>query len=369
MGIDPEKSIPKYLQLKDSIKRHLQHGGYESDQKIPTESDLMAQFNVSRSTVRQALGELVNEGVIYRKQGSGSFFSGTIQHERKPSYLIGMMIPEISSYIYPQIIRGVHEVAQQHRYHIVLESPKTNPGKELACIEQLLEKEIDGLLLEPASGFQYTRSSDISRFLKALPIPVVFMDWAIDDPAISYVALNDVEGGFIATRYLLEAGHKRIACIRPTDHLPGIHRYHGYRKALEASGIAYDSRFDKPSATLTRNVPDEAYMLMKELLDLGDDRPTAVFCFNDQTALQGYDAIREAGLRVPEDMSLMGFDDSELAVRMEVPLTTVIHPKYYIGKWAVEILFDKIKQQDQSFPRHLLITPKIAVRDSIKRLS
>ena len=110
-------------------------------------------------------------------------------------------------------------------------------------------------------------------------------------------------------------------------------------------------------------------MLMKELLDLGADRPTAVFCFNDQTALQGYDAIRDVGLKVPADISVMGFDDSELAIRMEVPLTTVVHPQYYIGKWAAEILFDKIEQRDQSFPRHLLITPKIVVRDSVKCLS
>ena len=211
--------------------------------------------------------------------------------------------------------------------------------------------------------------SKIVQLLNSLTIPVVFMNWAIKDPKISSVSLNDVEGGIMATDYLIEAGHRRIACIRPTNHLPGIHRYQGYRKALEAHGIAYNERYDKSSAILLQGEDHvSAYPLMKELIDLGDERPTAVFCFNDQIAVLAYEAIRDAGLEIPDDISVMGFDDSELAVRPEIPLTSVIHPKQLIGKWAAEILFDKIEQKDQGFPRHLIITPRIAVRASVKQL-
>lgn len=369
MKIDETKASPKYIQLRDILLRYLEEEQYTADQKIPTEDELITRFQVSRVTVRKALQVLVDDGVIYKVQGSGSFFSGKIPDIPGVSYLIGVIAPLVFSYIYPQIIQGIDEIAQEHRYNVVLGGSKINPDRELTCLRQLLEKDIDGLLFEPSSGFRYEADSEIVQFLSSLPIPVVFMNWAIDDPKISTVSLNDVEGGIMATNYLIDAGHRRIACIRPTNHLPGIHRYQGYRKVLETHGIAYDERYDKSSAVLLQGEDHaSAYPLMKELIELGDERPTAVFCFNDQIASLAYKAICDAGLKIPDDISVMGFDDSELAIRPEVPLTTVVHPKHLIGKWAAEILFDKIEQKDQSFPRHLLITPSIAVRASVKHL-
>ncbi len=369
MRIDAEKPIPKYLQLKDIIKHYFKKEHYEPSQKIPSENDLMKQFNVSRNTVRQALAELVNEGFIYKKHGSGSFFSGKMHEDQEHSYLIGVITPNIPSYIYSKIMEGIDDVAHKRRYNIVLGSSKGSPEKELVCLEQLLEKDVEGLLVEPSGGFREIQESKIFRLLKELTIPVIFMDWAINDPDVSYVSLDDVEGGFRATSYLIEAGHRRIACIYPDDHIPGIQRYQGYRNALETYGIKYDSRFDKPSTILRWNEGDEICMRMKELISLGDDRPSAVFFFNDAAALRGYAVIREAGLKIPDDISVIGFDDSEMAALADVPLTSVIHPKYRIGKWAAEILFEHIGQKDQRFPKHMLINPTIAVRDSVKFFS
>ena len=107
-------------------------------------------------------------------------------------------------------------------------------------------------------------------------------------------------------------------------------------------------------------------MLVQELIDLGDHRPTAVFFLNDDAALQGYPAIRNAGLNIPDDISVIGFDDTDLAVRAEVPLTTMIHPKYQLGKWAAEILFEHIEHHGP--PWQMILNPAIAVRDSVKAL-
>ena len=105
MKIDAEKPVPKYLQLKDILKRHFENEHYANGQQIPSEKELMTRFDVSRSTVRQSLAELVNEGVIYKKQGLGSFFSGIREEEQhKQSYLIGVITPLVFKYIYPQII-------------------------------------------------------------------------------------------------------------------------------------------------------------------------------------------------------------------------------------------------------------------------
>ncbi len=110
-------------------------------------------------------------------------------------------------------------------------------------------------------------------------------------------------------------------------------------------------------------------LLMQELLELGDARPTAVFFFNDLLAAAGYAAIEAAGLRVPDDISIISFDDSELAMQTRVPLTGMIHPKYYQGKWAAELLLEQLAYPEQRFPKHLLITPTLAVRNSVKTLA
>jgi GntR family transcriptional regulator of arabinose operon len=196
------------------------------------------------------------------------------------------------------------------------------------------------------------------------------MDWAIADPDISYVAPDDVEGGFRAANYLIKAGHRRIACIYPPNHFAGVQRSEGYRKALDAHGIPYDTRLSKPDAALLASIESRpvARPLVNELLKLNQERPTAIFCFNDILASQVVTAVREAGLSVPDDISVVGYDDSDEATQAEVPLTTVAHPKEFIGQWAAEILFDEIAHSGRIPRRHILVTPNLVLRDSVKRL-
>jgi len=194
------------------------------------------------------------------------------------------------------------------------------------------------------------------------------MDWALDNSNVSYVSLDDVEGGFRATNYLIEQGHRRIAYIYMANHVPGILRYTGYRKALEAHNIPFDARLEKSRPIFKWLRADYAYTLTTELLTLGDERPTALFFFNDEAAMRGYAAIREAGLRIPDDISVMGFDDSQLASLAEVPMTSVIHPKHQIGKWAAEMLFEQLESAGRNTPRQMILHPSIAIRDSVAAL-
>ncbi len=367
MQIDADKPIAKYLQLKEILIRHFKEQHYQSDQKVPTENELIEQFEVSRNTVRQALAELANDGVIYKIQGSGSFFSGNVQNTQQ-SHLIGVITPLISSYIYPQIIQGIDDVVHQKHYNMVLGSSDVNPQKEHIRLHQMLEKEIDGLLIEPSGGAPGFEHSENFQILKHLEIPVVFMDWILNEPEISYVSLDDVEGGFRATSYLIKMGHTRIAYVYPNDTIPALKRYEGYRNALTVHGITYDCRFDASITIAQWNEPNRIQMLVKEFLEPDKEKPTAFFFFNDDGALQGYDAIRDLGLRIPDDISIVGFDDSELAARADVPLTTMIHPKYQLGKWAAELLFNQIEDKAHSAPNQLILNPRIAVRKSVKQL-
>jgi DNA-binding LacI/PurR family transcriptional regulator len=124
----------------------------------------------------------------------------------------------------------------------------------------------------------------------------------------------------------------------------------------------------KFSAEILRSAEFEIERLLGELLALGAERPTAIFYFNDEFALLGDRILRQAGVRVPEEMSVIGYDDSELALKTTVPLTSVIHPKYDLGKWVAQMLLEQIEAPERNFPRHLLVTPCLAIRESVRRI-
>ncbi len=361
-----ERPVAKYLRIKHSLLQYFADEHYQADQRLSSENELMQQFNVSRNTIRQALGELAKDGVIYKKHRSGSFFSGTRQVSQDRSYLIGVIAPNLSTYIYPQIIQGIDDVVQRHHSNIVLGGTKGIIENELPAIEQMLSRDIDGLILELAPGLPSLQENPTFHFVKTLSIPVVFSNCMIDDADVSYVSVNDIEGGFRAANYLAQAGHRRIACIYLAHDLAGMQRYQGYCKALEQWGIIRDPRLEK-SLPASFWGPEHVNRAMQELLDLQHDRPTAIFFFNDAMAVRcGYASIREAGLRIPDDVSVMGFDDSEIGALAEIPLTSVAHPKYDIGKWAAEILFEQIESERQCPPKQLLMTPIITIRDSVR---
>ncbi len=370
MEIDSEKSEPKYRQLKQIILRYLDQEHYQADQKIPTEIELAERFQVSRGTVRQTLAELVNEGVIYKKHGLGTFFSGKRADEtRAQSGLIGVLTPVMFEYIYPQVIKGIHDVLSQSGHNLVVAELGHDAEERYSRLERMLTRGLEGLIFEPHSGSERFQNTRELALLKSLTIPVVVMGWIFENSGVSCVSLDDMEGGFRATTYLIEHGHRRIGCIYPADHEPGMLRYQGYRKALETHNIPFDSRFEKSSQSASRQTqPHPAYFQTQDLLAMGDERPTAIFFFNDNAAMQGYAAIRDARLRIPDDMSVIGYDDSYLAALADVPLTSVVHPKDQIGKWAAEMLLEQLKDTCRHTPRQMILHPSIAVRDSVKAL-
>ena len=369
MKIDTENPTPKYVQLKGILKEYLDKH-YQIGQKIPTEVELIDQFEVSRNTVRQAIGELELEGLLSKEQGRGTFFLGTsLAAEQGHDALIGAITPT-SSYIYAHVFQGINETATRRHYNVVFGTSDDNSEQELLSLEQLLKKNIDGLLLEPIGGFTQWQESKSLQLLKTLEIPVVIMGWIVDDLDLSYVALDDVEAGFRATQFLIDAGHTRIAFIYPGERLPGIRRYQGYRKALEASGITYDPRLDK-NLTLSQRMQNSDYVHTQilECLALGPERPTAFFFFNDEWALRSYRSFRDLGVKVPDDVSIIACDNFEYSKLAEVPLTSIIHPQEKIGSWAAEILLDEIKHPGKRTPRQITVKPAIAIRDSVRSLT
>ena len=369
MNIKKQKLFHKYVQLKRSLITYFLENRFQPNQVIPTEAEIRDQYQVGRNTVRRALAELVKDGVIIKKHGSGSYYTGKLSKNARASYLIGVIVPKLSFYIYPEIIQGINQVVEKKGYNIVFGSSEIDLGQEMVSLQQLLDKNIDGLLIEPSGGSEDFENSDNFKKLKALDIPVIFMDWMLDDANVSFITPNDFIGGFRATQYLIDAGHQRIGFIGPFDKGAAVKRLQGYKKAIKRAGLEPEEILIKLSSTADWNKENTIPEQVHQLMALGHEIPTAIFFYNDDGAIKGCKAIRNEGYQIPGEISVMSFDDSKLATLTVPQLTSVVHPKYKLGVLGAEMLLEQLESQNNRKINQLIINPGIAIRDSVRKLN
>ncbi|MGE5528470.1 MAG: GntR family transcriptional regulator [Patescibacteria group bacterium] len=354
---------PKYTKIKEALMDGLRSGRYPVGGVIPTETELMQQFGASRFTVRQALTELVNEGWLRREQGRGTFFCPTPARDQGERRTIALLSPAINTYIFPEIVRGIDEIAQEAGYQLVLAHSNHSFRQEGRVLQRLKENGVRGIVVEPTMSALPNPNLDQFRALIDAGTPVVFLDADPGLPAPAIV-LQDEEGGYTAAKYLLGLGHRRIAMVYKEVHLPAVNRYRGYQRALEEAGVPLDQALVRSFREPESKVP-AGYLQTKELLALGPRRPTAIFYYNDETAVDGYRAIWEAGLSIPEDVSVVGFDDSVLAHLHPVRLTSLVHPKQDAGRLAASLLLGQIQGKIANEGRKIYpYLPELVVRSS-----
>ncbi len=358
----------KYLYVRDLLVHRFKKERYQPGQKLPTEQELSRSLSVSRTTIRQALKLLEDDDIIVRRHGSGTFFAGHAGPTPRPETtngLIGMVNFFFMDYIYPDILRGIEQTIFSEGYTLVLANSHQNEHQELLSVERLVEQGVKGLILEPSRNLQIRDDHPMAGLLDTLDIPVVTTHWGIEHRRVSTVSIDDECAGYEATRHLIERGHRSIAIVYKEDVQAGYDRYRGYRHALEEASLphceewaaAYDSQLELDD-------PRQGYALTQRLLDI-PQRPTAIFYFNDFNAIQGYRAIQEAGLRIPEDISVIGFDNYRSAELLYPPLTTFEHPKYRLGRWAARILLDEITEPRPRLPKKMVFEPILIERESV----
>jgi len=362
MPMNP-KSL-KHKQIRDHILGLARERKWTIGQKLPTELELVRQFGVSRNTVRQALGDLQQDGWINRRAGLGTFFAGDDRSAGQRHYIIGVMVSH-GAYIYTDIIKAAEKVLGPAGYHLLLGSSALSLGEDRRVHKKSLSWNPDGFLLELWNPEMY----QAAHKLVANGTPFVLMNWTSEDPRISFVAPNDVAAGESAFRYLYARGHRRIAFVGIRDNEPSENRLQGLRRAAEAAGHAIPSDLIKLGEGLrpaTRHAATPA--ATRELISRGDAGPTAIFCFNDEEAAQAYIAIREAGLSVPRDISVIGFDNSQISQALYPPLTTFEHPKARIGDMAARVLLDLIERPETTLPVHIRYSCRLIERGSVRNL-
>ncbi|MDA7416840.1 LacI family DNA-binding transcriptional regulator [Xenophilus arseniciresistens] len=271
---------------------------------------------------------------------------------------LGMLIPNSSNPYFAEIVRVVEDRCFGAGYTLVLCNTDDEPRRQGVYLQVLSQRRIDGLIVVSTGA-----DAELPAMLAGLRMPTVLVDREIEDPACDLVETAHIQGGLIATRHLLSLGHRRIACIGgPAALLPSEQRIEGWRMALAEAGHSAESAQLLWHGGFT---PQGGYEAMHALLRSAQ-RPSAVFVCNDLMAMGALRAAHESGLRVPDELSMVGFDDIELAAYASPPLTTVAQPKTRIGALAVDMLLERIDGRRQD-GRKVLLQPELRVRGSTAR--
>lgn len=352
-------NIPKYEMVRNYIKNLLVSGSVLHGEKLPSEYELMSKFNVSRHTVRKAFAELTNTGYVFKKQGQGTF--SNYRPNEKPKQIIAVLFTFISSFVFPGIIAGIEQVLSDEGYMMLLSSTNNEKEKEAQLLSNILEHNVVGMILEPVKSATANTNRKLFDEIRKRNIKTVFINAVYEDFSSPYVLLDDVRGGFIATEYLIQLGHRKIAGLMKTDDRQGVNRMNGMTSAMEQYDIPlnpeYMQLFD------TDGMYEAPYVLVQELMRR-KDRPTAIVCYNDQYALMAIQAIHDSGLSVPGDISVVGYDDSLDTIHSDVKLTTVMHPKKLMGQQAARFLVGMLNGRLECPQK--MYQPELIVRNSCK---
>ncbi|MGM0873220.1 MAG: GntR family transcriptional regulator [Bacillota bacterium] len=359
-----EKQTPKYLQLKQEILSWIHSGKLKPDEKMPSENEIVNQFQISRHTVRQTLGVLEKEGWLYKVQGRGTFVAQPNTKENNENKTIAIITTYISDYIFPHIVRGAEGTIRNNGYHLMLSSTDNDKEKEKESLKMLMSQPLKGLIIEPTKSAQGNTNLNYFLALEYQHIPFVMINEKYQELNCPTIKVDDEEGGFLAAEHLIQLGHTNILGFFKTDDLQGINRLKGFIQAHKKFQVPL-----RPNSVIHYTTEDKygdffQKALSKLLKHDHSERPTAIVCYNDQLAIHIMEIVRSFSLNIPDDMSIVGFDDSSIATATEVKLTTLSHPKSHLGEQAANLLIEMIEKKHKNQPEDIVFKPELIVRGS-----
>lgn len=333
---------------------------------MATMKDIARLAGVSTSTVSHVINQtrFVSEAIAQRVNAAAkelnytpSALARSLKMNRTKT--LGMLVTTSMNPFFGEVVKGVERSCYFHGYNLILCNTEGDNERMRASIDTLLQKRVDGLMLMCTAA----EGESLTEFERYPDIPVVVMDWGPTVATSDKILDNSFQGGYLATQYLIERGHQQIGCITgPLSQYQAQSRYHGFQQALK------EAQLDENKAwVIESNFECEGgYAAMQQLLELSQ-LPTALFVGNDMMAMGMISAANEAEIKIPEQLSLIGYDDIRIAQFMTPPLTTIHQPKYRLGKAAVEALLVKL-QNPQSEPQIIQLEPTLVERKSVVEL-
>ena len=357
MVINNKSSVPKYFQLQTWLQDRIEQGYYSTNDKIPTENELVKLSGLSRATVRKSLRNLENNGFIIRKKRICSFVK---KLKKSPNYgkTVGLLVPDIRSGYAPILARGAEDEAVKNDISLVLCNTDDNPRQAIYHIERLIKLSVSGVIYIPVAATDRKNIQIISKLKKA-NIPIVLADRGIKNSDLDLVTTNNFKGSRQITQYLIDKGHKKIAFLSNKLYSTERLRYDGFVSKMMEKDLPIHKNvtiLDK-SAFNVNNYLEHAHQILKNRKNF-----TAVYAGHDRIALLFYAAAKNLGLSVPQDFSIVGYDNMPLTT---VSLTTMHQPIYEMGQESIKLIITRMKNKNANI-KNIILNSNLVERSSVK---
>ena len=357
--IDKNSPIPQYFQLQTWLIEEIEQGILKPGDKILTETEIQEQTGLARATIRQAVQNLVNMGYLERKRRLGTFVIDYKKQDSKKT-LIGIIIPDIRKGYAPELARGAEDEAANSKHSVLLCNSDSLFVKAEFHADRLIENGVRGVIFVPIAATDEKNIMIIEKF-KRNNITIVLADRLIPSLDIDSVTTDNFEGGYKLTNFLIQKGHKRIAITLSTLFSTERDRLEGYKKALIDAGLTVD-----PSLILIADVrfTEEYYRNVADSLMKERDKFTAIFAGHDRIAFVIASVAAEKGIKIPQDISIVGYDNLLYTKTHPLSLTTMHQPIYEIGQESMKLLLSRIRDK-KSVSRKIVLSSTLVERESV----
>jgi GntR family transcriptional regulator of arabinose operon len=348
------------------IRKSISENKLAPGEKLPSESQLCAQFGVSRNAVRQAIRDLTQEGWVKTERGVGTFCRSRVPAAELTTN-VAFVAFFASSHTFPEVIRGCDHILYSRGFNLILNQSEYDLEKERSILLSLRKKRVDGVIIAPVYDGKDRSNANLLEEMQAEGTAIVLCDSTFLDRRFSFVALDDPAGGALAAQHLWDRGHREIGVFFQDDYMVKIRRMEGVYTFLERknSSVPTDWMIKFRGQGPASGAPAAAERFFRA----ASKRPTAFVCSSDEDALHLIQAAEKYNIRVPQDLSVIGFDNSSVAQLERVSLTSVDHPGFSMGEIMTNILLEKIFHPEIRLVTRTLIAPAIVERSSVRALT
>jgi LacI family transcriptional regulator len=277
------------------------------------------------------------------------------------SYLVGLVVPDLLHPFFAEVAHALSEVLRENGYYLIISSSEEDSALEEREIEQLLARRLDALVVASSR-----LTVELFLRIEKLGTPYVLIDRGFAGLSANFVGVDDVAVGMLATKHLIKIGCKRIAHIRGPETSPGVQRLEGYKRALAQKGLRFPDGYIVAHGTVDRQSREHGSKAMSQLLKL-KPRPDGVFCYNDPLAMGAIEYALEAGLRVPEDVAIIGCGNLHYDTSLRVPLSSIDQHSRIIGEEAARLTLGILKSKVSPPPENVILEPELIVRASTQK--
>jgi LacI family transcriptional regulator len=332
----------------------------------PTIHDIARELQISASTVSRALNDnprisLKTKEKIKALAHSLGYRPNTLASNlrNKKSNTIGIVVPLINRHFFSSVISGVEDIAYKAGFTVVISQSNDLTQKEIDIVQSMFASRVDGLIISIA---MQTSTFDHLKLFRKKHIPLVFFDRAVSEIETDKIVVDDFAGGFWVTQHLIDQGYKRIGHLAGPQNLTTyFDRKNGYIDALHKNGIP----FDESLVHINKLTSDDGIIAAKQLMNLPNP-PDALFCGNDTTALSVMIYLRDLGIRIPEDIGIVGFSNEPFSRVVSPSISTIAQPGFEMGQKAAELIIRKIENKERTYQTITLPT-ELIIRESSNR--